>query len=200
MKTTTNKPVSMFGRSCQSPFGKWRGLLILSRLLLIAPVTLHAANPAYQYTANTGGGTTTDGAGTWSTSGAANWRLNNAGAAVNWGNSPVWDATIGAGGAGGTITPNTSLTVGNITFPTVTSPYTIAAGGTITLSGTPTITVNNSGGATITAPLSGSFNVSGSGALTLNAASKLGGTSTLTINSSATVSDPNGSQIGRAHV
>jgi len=190
-----NKPIPIFGRRSQSPFCKWRGQLILTMLLVLVPAISRAANPSYQYTANTGGATTTDGAGTWST-GAANWRLNNTGTAVVWGNSPVWDAIIGAGGAGGTITPNTSFTVGNITFPTVTSPYTIAAGGTITLSGTPTITINNSGGATITAPLSGSFNVSGSGTLTLNAASAIAGTTPIvTVNSGATVSDPNGGQL-----
>ena len=190
-----NKPIPIFGRRSQSPFCKWRGQLILTMLLVLVPAISRAANPSYQYTANTGGATTTDGAGTWST-GAANWRFNNTGTAVVWGNSPVWDATIGAGGAGSTITPNTSFTVGNITFPTVTSPYTIAAGGTITLSGTPTITINNSGGATITAPLSGSFNVSGNGTLTLNAASAIAGTTPIvTVNSGATVSDPNGGQL-----
>src|SRR5207302_329968 len=118
----------------------------------------------YQYTAATGTATTTDGAGTWSTA-SANWRLNNAGTAVNWANSPVQDATVGAGGAGGTITVS-SVTVGNLTFPTVTSPYTLSAS-TLTFSGTPTVTVNNSGGATISSALSGGFLETGAGTLTL---------------------------------
>jgi len=174
------KLIFAMGRLVQSAPTQWSCWLALAGLLL-APALSYATNPSYTWTSTTGGSSITDGTGSWDTS-HADWLLNGSGTAVNWGNSPVWNATIGNGGAGGTITAGT-ITVGNITFPTVTSPYTVS-GGTITLSGTPTIAVNNSGGVTIGSVLSGSFAVSASSAAnTLILSASETSTATITVNS-----------------
>jgi autotransporter-associated beta strand protein len=133
--------------------------------LVLAAIFPAAANSAYTWT-STGASPAVDGAGTWDTSGSK-WLLNGSGTATAWVNSPVQDAVIGNNsGAAGTITLGANLTVGNITFAAPgSSTYTIASNSpstyAITLSGTPTITVN-AAQATISAPLGGSFAVNAS--------------------------------------
>ena len=135
--------------------------------LVLAAVFPAAANSAYTWT-STGASPAVDGAGIWDSSGSK-WLLNGSGTAAAWANSPVQDAVIGNNnGAAGTITLGANITVGNLTFAAPgSSTYTVASNSpstyAITLSGTPTISVNASQ-ATISAPLSGGFAVNASAA------------------------------------
>ncbi len=108
----------------------------------------------------------TDGAGDWtnSTSTTDWWDGTSGHAATYWTDGDT--AIIGSGSAGNTITLTSPITAGGITFNPVTSPYTIAPGGSgdsLTVNGI--IILNND--ATISAPLAGASGLSVSGAHTL---------------------------------
>ena len=114
-----------------------------------------------------------DGSGNWDLV-TLNWV--NGGVNSAWLNAPVGSAVFG-NGAGGTVTVG-AITVDDLTF---NNAYTLT-GGTLTLSGTPTINVAAAQSATIDSVLAGSAGWTrlGAGTLTLNgAASNTYGGSTI---------------------
>lgn len=87
-------------------------------------------------------GVITDGSGEW-TDLLGNWNTGTADTTWNNATLPPDNAVFGAGGTAGTVTVMSPITVGDITFNTVTDSY-ILTGTAITLSSAaPTITVND---------------------------------------------------------
>jgi len=122
-----------------------------------------------------------DGSGNWDTTPL--W--SNAAGDIAWPNDTT-TAVFGNGGAAGTVTLNTPITVGGLTFNAVASGnYLIAAAlpaDTLTLSGaTPTVNVNAGATPTISAIVAGTsgLNYTGTGMLILSGPNTYSGTTTI---------------------
>jgi hypothetical protein len=135
-------------------------LLLLS--LLLATGFCRAAvltwDPGHNHTGS-------DGAGTWSTATTlTNWANGTSDQA--W--TGVNDAVIGSGGTAGTLSLKSAVTVGNVTF-NGPAGYLVSQGSSgniVTLSGSPTVTVNAN--ATFSCVIAGTgWTQEGTGTLTL---------------------------------
>jgi GH35 family endo-1,4-beta-xylanase len=193
------------------PSRKLRGLSALMGVLCVAMVGLRSEAAILTWDAGTAGGNGShptspqDGSGTWSTA-ALNWSSGSSDA--GWANSTSNSAVIGSGNntVSGvqTITMGGAVTLGNITFGTVSGgSYDIVgtSGNTLGMTGsTPTVTVNSSVSAEIDAAIAvtGSqpdLTVNGAGTLNMNPTVEgsnfhgliLGGTSNVVLLSSAAV-------------
>jgi autotransporter-associated beta strand protein len=156
----------MFGiRLFHFPFrARWAQVVLAAGL----PIFAGAATLTWDVTSGDGSALT-DGAGNW-TNGAGNW--NDGVGDVNWNNANPDSAIFGAGSPGGpfTVTLGGPITTGGIAF-NAGNTYTIT-GNTLTLSGTPTISVDPATSATISSILAGTgFNKTGTGTLTIGGAS-----------------------------
>ncbi|MFC7339161.1 beta strand repeat-containing protein [Haloferula chungangensis] len=143
-------------------------------LLLTSGLLATATAATLKWDATPGSAGIQDGSGVWSTS-SNTW--NDGSNNLTWNNLSVNDAVIGAGGAGGTITVSGSVSVGNVSFETVTSPYLVSSG-TLTLAGTggvSTVTANHA--ATINSTLAGGSKLvkAGNEMLTLGGANSYNG-------------------------
>lgn len=156
----------------------------------------------YTWSTNTTGAAQ-DGAGAWNNT-VSNW-VGAGDVHALWNNANGDTAVFGAGGAGGTVTADSGITLGGLTFNAITgSAYTLA-GGPLILTNAPTITANTN--ATISGVLAGSvgFVKSGAGALTLNAGNTFTGnvvvaSGTLIGNISANTVTPTAASLGNMMV
>jgi autotransporter-associated beta strand protein len=125
-----------------------------------------SAVPTVTWDANNTGAGQTDGAGTWL---SANQWWNGV-ANCDWNNSIPYNAIIGVGGAGGTITLG-AVSAGSVTFTNFTSTYTLS-GGSLTNNGGITVAATTAGSVTLSSTLAGAGGIvmSGAGTLTLNGA------------------------------
>ncbi len=134
------------------PFGAMALLAGLSLGLRASAATL-----TWDVTAGDGA-TVSDGDGAWS-NGAGNW--NTGAGDANWNNATPDSAILGAGsgGAAGTLTLGSAVTVGNLTFSAPNGSYTVNGGGnTLTMTGT-TLDVGTGLTATINAAVNANVDV-----------------------------------------
>ena len=132
------------------------------------PGWIHASTLTWDVTSGDGSATT-DGAGSWTT-GAGNW--NDGVTDATWNNATPDSAVFGSNNPAGSyaVSLGGPITTGGLTFNAGTT-YTVT-GNTLTLSGTPTISVASSTTANIGSILGGTgFNKTGTGTLVLNGAS-----------------------------
>src|SRR5688572_2835040 len=137
--------------------------------LMLAAATLVVSSSAFAANKTWVSG---DANNTWDTTATTNW-LDG----IAWNNATPDSATFG--GTGETVTLGTAITADDLTF-SVTG-YTIAGGGnTLTLTGTPVITVST-GTATIDSVINGSSGLTklGAGELILNGANTYTGLTTV---------------------
>ena len=122
-----------------------------------------------------------DGGGNWDTTSMQWW---DGVSDVVWDNVTPGAAIFGVGdGAAGTVNLGTGINTGNLTFNTPGSGSYVISGNMLTLVGSPVITVNAGGDATIGSYLAGTaFTKEGSGVLTLNPSGSESFTGTTFIN------------------
>jgi fibronectin-binding autotransporter adhesin len=149
-------------------FGLRLSLLAGLSAMVIAGVTLPTGAAVLTWDGDTGTGGLQDGGGTWNTTDTNRWW--NGSSYQAWNSATPDAATFGVGsGAAGTVTLGGPITVGSVTFNAAGSGSYTISGNTLTLSGSPTITVASGQNATITSTLAGTaFTKAGDGTLSIN--------------------------------